>query len=54
MKNVGFILVLSLLGVLTSIKAEADHSVQLLTTRDQSTGPFNPNQPPPWSLPRGA
>ena len=58
MRNFGFILVLVVaifvalfLGVVASISAAAELQ---LTTRDQSTGPYNPNQPRDDAVPRGA
>ena len=62
MRDMGFILILIValfgalfLGVLASIHLASIAAAELqLATRDQSTGPYNPNQPPERARRRGA
>ena len=61
MRNMGFILILIvalfgalLLGVLASVHLASIAAAELQLTRDQSTGPYNPNQPPERARRRGA
>jgi hypothetical protein len=56
MRNAGFILVLLIalvVGVVASIQASAQSDAYSQTaSRDESTGPYNPNLPAPDALPR--